>query len=69
MVEAPEGGIMGVYSLSREEPIKTGNFNQEDTAFSKAKNYREKARADSSLEKTRKDPAFEELLGRFEAAK
>jgi type II secretory pathway pseudopilin PulG len=41
LVTAPQGGIMGVYSLSREEPIKTGNFSQEDNAFSKAKNYRD----------------------------
>jgi type II secretory pathway pseudopilin PulG len=41
LVESPEGGIMGVYSLSKEEPVKTGNFDQEDSAFSKAKNYRD----------------------------
>ena len=33
LVHAPEGGIMGVYSLSQEEPIKTGGFNRADSAF------------------------------------
>ena len=26
LVEAPGGGVMGVYSRSEDEPIKTGNF-------------------------------------------
>ncbi|MEZ0227416.1 MAG: tetratricopeptide repeat protein [Planctomycetota bacterium] len=37
--------------------------------FAKAKSYAEKARTDSSLEKVRKDPGFEELLGRHAPGK
>jgi len=33
LIEAPEGGIMGVYSLSEEAPIKTGNFAARDAAL------------------------------------
>lgn len=32
-VQAPEGGIMGVYSLSEREPKKRANFDLEDAAF------------------------------------
>jgi type II secretory pathway pseudopilin PulG len=32
-VAAPEGGIMGVYSLSSATPVKTGNFRAADQAF------------------------------------
>ena len=33
LVQAPEGGIMGVYSLSEQPPLKTGGFAQADQAF------------------------------------
>lgn len=39
LVEAPEGGIMGVHSLSQETPIKSGNFAPRDQAFQKAEKY------------------------------
>ena len=32
-VAAPDGGVMGVYSLSEEIPIKTGNFSDLDKDF------------------------------------
>lgn len=33
LVRAPEGGIMGVYSLSEREPLKRANFEPEDADF------------------------------------
>jgi type II secretory pathway pseudopilin PulG len=39
VVEGPGGGIMGVYSLSTEEPVKTGAFAQADKAFTGAARY------------------------------
>ena len=30
LVQAPTGGIMGVYSLSNDRPIKTGGFDESD---------------------------------------
>ena len=39
MVEAPGGGFMGVYSLSEETPIKSGNFTVADQAFEGAEHY------------------------------
>jgi type II secretory pathway pseudopilin PulG len=41
LVEAPDGGIMGVYSRSQAEPVKTGNFSAEDRAFDNTKRYTE----------------------------
>ena len=41
IVKAPEGGIMGVYSQSPEEPAKSGNFRKDDQDFGKAKRYDE----------------------------
>lgn len=41
LVEAPEGGVMGVYSRSTAEPVKIGNFAVRDLAFDKAKRYQE----------------------------
>lgn len=41
IVRAPEGGIMGVYSLSQEAPLKTGNFRQVDKAFENKSKYAE----------------------------
>ena len=39
LVEAPEGGFMGVHSLSEETPIKSGDFGAKDAAFADAENY------------------------------
>jgi type II secretory pathway pseudopilin PulG len=39
LVEAPGGGIMGVYSRSSAEPVKTGNFAAADRAFNGATRY------------------------------
>lgn len=41
LIEAPGGGIMGVYSLSEDAPIKTGNFMQRDKHFADARAYKE----------------------------
>ena len=40
LMEAPEGGgIMGVYSKSEAEPIKSGGFRLTDKAFADGKRY------------------------------
>jgi type II secretory pathway pseudopilin PulG len=39
LVEAPQGGIMGVYSLSTARPIKTGGFAARDLTLSEATRY------------------------------
>ena len=39
LVEAPAGGIMGVYSKSDEAPVKSGGFAYRDAAFEKAAKY------------------------------
>jgi hypothetical protein len=39
LVKAPEGGIMGVHSLSQSVPIKTGNFGARDAALNGATSY------------------------------
>ena len=39
IVEAPEGGIMGVYSKSGETPIKSANFPARYGAFAEARSY------------------------------
>jgi type II secretory pathway pseudopilin PulG len=39
LVQAPDGGIMGVYSLSEEPPIKSGAFFKRDESFSDARRY------------------------------
>jgi type II secretory pathway pseudopilin PulG len=39
LVEAPQGGIMGVYSLSEGAPIKSGGFSKADEAFEGAPKY------------------------------
>jgi type II secretory pathway pseudopilin PulG len=39
IVEAPGGGIMGVYSKSEEVPIKTAGFPARWSAFEEARNY------------------------------
>ena len=41
VVEAPSGGIMGVYSPSEREPIRTGNFRPEEESFAQARRYAE----------------------------
>jgi type II secretory pathway pseudopilin PulG len=39
IVEAPQGGIMGVYSLSEDAPIKTGEFSKADETFADSQKY------------------------------
>jgi len=41
LVLAPEGGVMGVYSLSEDLPLKTGNFSEADRALAGKKKYSE----------------------------
>jgi len=39
LVDAPEGGIMGVHSLSADAPVKTGGFDKADEALAGAASY------------------------------
>lgn len=39
IVKAPDGGIMGVYSLSQGQPLKTANFRLQDTGFENTGKY------------------------------
>lgn len=39
LVMTPEGGIMGVYSLSNERPIKTAEFDYANLTFEGAESY------------------------------
>lgn len=41
IVRAPDGGIMGVYSLSRDTPIKQANFPEEWKEFEGKSSYRD----------------------------
>ena len=41
IVRAPDGGIMGIYSLSAGATLKQSNFREKDNAFAAAKNYTE----------------------------
>lgn len=41
LVKAPQGGIMGVHSLSQDVPLKTGNFRALDKGFEEKKKYSE----------------------------
>jgi type II secretory pathway pseudopilin PulG len=41
VVEAPQGGIMGVYSKSEEKPIKSAGFAERDAAFAGVAAYSE----------------------------
>ncbi|MDH4173401.1 MAG: type II secretion system GspH family protein [Betaproteobacteria bacterium] len=41
MVKAPDGGILGVYSLSEEATFKRANFKRRDAAFAGAMKYSE----------------------------
>jgi len=39
LIDAPGGGVMGVYSLSEAQPIKSGGFAAPDGAFAEAARY------------------------------
>jgi type II secretory pathway pseudopilin PulG len=39
LVKAPDGGIVGVYSLSERRPLKTGGFAAAEAAFEGKKSY------------------------------
>jgi type II secretory pathway pseudopilin PulG len=39
LVEAPGGGVMGVYSLAELKPIRSGGFSREDESFADAATY------------------------------
>jgi type II secretory pathway pseudopilin PulG len=39
LVDAPGGGVMGVYSRSEEAPVKTGNFSLKNQEFEQAARY------------------------------
>ena len=39
LVEAPGGGVKGVYSRSEDAPIKTGNFLLKNEEFENAERY------------------------------
>ena len=41
LVTAPDGGIMGVYSLSEDAPLKTANFSNADHSFEGKTRYSE----------------------------
>jgi type II secretory pathway pseudopilin PulG len=39
LVDAPGGGIMGVYSLSEAQPVRSGGFSMADESFADAARY------------------------------
>lgn len=39
LVEAPGGGVMGVYSTSERVPVRSGNFPPENESFAQARRY------------------------------
>ncbi|MBX9904085.1 MAG: type II secretion system GspH family protein [Burkholderiales bacterium] len=39
LVKAPDGGIMGIYSLSELKPLKSANFRLQDKSFEKTEKY------------------------------
>lgn len=39
LLEAPGGGVMGVYSTSARVPVRTGNFPPENESFAQAQRY------------------------------
>jgi type II secretory pathway pseudopilin PulG len=39
IIKAPDGGVMGVYSLSEEQPFKAANFRPRDKTFEGAAKY------------------------------
>jgi type II secretory pathway pseudopilin PulG len=41
IVRAPDGGIMGVHSLAKTQPIKREKFAQHDAAFEKSASYQD----------------------------
>jgi type II secretory pathway pseudopilin PulG len=41
IIPAQQGGIMGVYSVSEAQPVKTGNFSLADQSFEAASRYAE----------------------------
>lgn len=41
LVKAPQGGIMGIYSLSQGAPLKTGNFHPADKGLEGKQKYAE----------------------------
>ena len=41
VVEAPGGGVMGVFSRSEEEPIKSGNFSTKNQGFNEKRKYQD----------------------------
>jgi len=41
LIEAPGGGVMGVFSKSEQRPIKTGNFALRHAAFEQAASYQD----------------------------
>lgn len=41
LIPAPDGGIMGIHSLSQEKPFKTGNFPRGYEDFTDKQSYRE----------------------------
>jgi type II secretory pathway pseudopilin PulG len=41
IVKAPDGGVMGIYSLSEGRPLKTGGFRLTEARFAQALTYRD----------------------------
>lgn len=41
LLEAPGGGVMGVYSASEMVPVRSGNFSPENESFAQARRYSE----------------------------
>jgi type II secretory pathway pseudopilin PulG len=41
LVKGPDGGIIGIYSLSEAKPIKIGNFDQPNENFAKKTSYKD----------------------------
>lgn len=39
LVKAPDGGIMGVHSLSEDKPFKSANFRTRDAGFERGEKY------------------------------
>jgi hypothetical protein len=40
-VRAPDGGIMGVYSLASDRPLQSGGFQRHEARFTGAESYRD----------------------------
>lgn len=41
LIKSPDGGIMGVYSLSKQKPLKKSRFKSVDKGFETAKSYKD----------------------------